>query len=280
MPLAVPAPEKGADFELLLSIGGVVGHVVLEGPAAPFAKAVEQRFAAFCLPNSAQVNRVFSLRLRCESEAQSGNPHSVGAGEAIPQALRVDAAGNGVRIERGDFAATLNRPVQSAGPSEGRGRTRETLWAFESLMRVLWSIYLPRAGGVLMHACGLQTSGCGILAPAGSGVGKTTLARKAGADAMGDEILAIHRGSDRGWRLSATPFFGEASVGKPSMRSFPLVGITFLEQRPSLQIERLALTAAVGRGLGCVISFEMGNASIERNLAIMIEFKPNSLGVF
>ena len=271
MPLAVSAPRKGADFELLLSIGGVVGHVVLEGPSVEFVTAVEERFAGFCLPNNPQVNRIFSLRLRCDSQAGPGDPQPDGAGRFAPHALRVEAAGNSVRIERGDFAATLTRPIQSAGPSEGRGRTRETLRAFESLLRVLWSIYLPRAGGILMHACGLQTSGCGLLAPAGSGVGKTTLARKAGADVLADEIMAVHRGSDRRWRLSATPFFGEASVGQPSMRSFPLVGITFLEQRPSLHVERLALTAAVGRGLGCVISFDMSNASIERNLAIVID---------
>ncbi|HEY0712006.1 MAG TPA: hypothetical protein VGF45_04995, partial [Polyangia bacterium] len=140
-----------------------------------------------------------------------------------------------------------------------------------SLLRVLWSIHLPRNGGALIHACGVQSAGRGILAPGASGVGKTTLARKAGSDALADEVIAIHRGADRQWRMSATPFAGDEPFGDPSMRSYPLIAIAYLEQRAALEVERLPLPAAVGRLLGCLISFESGTGAAERNLAIVVD---------
>lgn len=264
---AVAAPEVGAEFELLLSIGGVVGHVVLEGPTAAFVAAIESRFAAFSLPNSPQVNRTFTLRLRCEDAVAKSDPTRDGD----TPALRIDVSGNNVTVERVDFAAVIGRPLPSAGPSEGRGRTWNTVWAFESLLRILWSVYLPRAGGALLHACGLHNGGRGIVAPAGSGVGKSTLARKAGSDAMTDEIVAVHRGGDQRWRLSATPFHGERSHGQPSLRSHQLAGIAFLEQQPALDVKPLSLTEGVARALACLICFESGSAAVDRNLTIVIE---------
>ncbi|HEY0705286.1 MAG TPA: hypothetical protein VGG33_00725 [Polyangia bacterium] len=261
------ASARENDTELLLAIGGVVGHVVLERPPARFAAEIADRFGAFCLPNSPQVERAFSIRLRCDDVASERAPRAT-AGEA---GLRVDASGTNIVIERGDFAARLARPLPSAGPHQGVGRTNASLWSFESLLRVLWSICLPRAGGALIHGCGLQTAGRGILAPGASGVGKTTLASKAGNEAFADEIVALHRGSDQQWRVSATPFFGEQAFGEPSMRSHPLAAIAFLEQRPSLEVEHLPLPAAVGRLLGCFISFETGTGAVERNLAIAVD---------
>ncbi|HEY0711087.1 MAG TPA: hypothetical protein VGF45_00315, partial [Polyangia bacterium] len=116
------------DIELLLAIGGVVGHVVLERAPAAFAADVERRYSAFCLPNHPPVERACSIRVRCDQTPAGQAPRPV----ANDPGLRVEANGTDIIVERGDFAARLTRPLPSAGPHQGVGRTNATPWSFES----------------------------------------------------------------------------------------------------------------------------------------------------
>jgi hypothetical protein len=250
-----------SSFELLLSIGGVVGHVVLEGFEPAFVSEVQRRFVGFTLPCAPHVARTFSLRLCC-----AGSPVKADAA-GTPLPLSVETAG-AIAIKRWDFRARLDR---SGDVLEGAGETRPAIFALESLLRVLWSVLLPRAGGALFHACGFADAGRGIMAPGPSGAGKTTLARKVPEeDVMSDEVVALSRGRDGGWRLSATPFFGELQRGGHSLRSFPLAGIAFLEKREALAIEPISTSDAVKRALGCLMCFETDAATAERNFALCV----------
>jgi hypothetical protein len=161
-----PNPETAADLELMLSIGGLVGHVVLERPPADFASEVRRRFAGFAIPAAPHVARAFTLRLGC-----TGSPVKADA-QGVPLPLRVDSdQGDGqLCISRWDFEARLQRADRAGGvgvPGEtadtlvGTGETRPVVFAFESLLRVLWSALLPRAGGALFHACGFSSAGRG-----------------------------------------------------------------------------------------------------------------------
>ena len=257
--------NPGTDLELYLSIGGMVGHVVVVDAPAAFARDVEQRFAAFLLPRASQVKLGFSLRLRCAP----GRPR-VGS-DGVAGNLTVHATARSVTVEHWDFEARLGRV--GTGPLHGIGTTRPTHFAFESLLRVMWSALLPQEGGALFHACGLHDAGRGLLAAGPSGAGKTTLARKAAPDdVLSDEVVAVHRApdGDRRWRVSATPFFGELQRGGQSMRSYPLAGIALLEQRPVLAVDDVSLGAAVHRLLGCLLCFETDAETAERNFDLVV----------
>jgi hypothetical protein len=273
MTKSTPTPAH-PNLELLLSIGGVVGLVVLEAPHPDFAREVQRRFLGFTLPCAPHVERAFSVRLSC-----AGSPVKADAA-GTPLPLQVRSSSREISVDRWDFRVQLQR---GAGPDGftgahpgaltfvGRGEVRPVIFAFESLLRVLWSALLPRAGGALFHACGFADAGRGILAPGPSGAGKTTLARKVPEeDVMSDEVVALSRGADGGWRLSATPFFGELQRGGHSMRSFPLGGIAFLEKRAELGMEPLGTSDAVMRALGCLMCFETDQETAERNFALVV----------
>ena len=254
-------------LELHLSIGGMVGHVVIDDAPPTFARDIEQRFAGFCLPRGSRVESSFSLRLRCTP----GRPDEAASSE--PNPLSVLATAGAVRVEHRDFQAQLERSTP-AEPLQGSGTTRPTQAAFVSLMRVLWSALLPQTGGALFHACGLHDGGRVLLAAGPTGAGKTTLARKAApGDVLSDEVVAVHpaRTGDGGWRVSATPFFGDLNPGAQSMRSFPLAGIALLEQRPALAMEDVSLAGAVQRLLGCLLCFETDSEAAERNFDLVVQ---------
>ena len=66
---------------------------------------------------------------------------------------------------------------------------------------------LPREDALLVHSCGLRHAEVGDVFPGESGLGKTTLARKApdADDVLSDELIALRR-TDEGWRVYGTPF--------------------------------------------------------------------------
>jgi hypothetical protein len=260
-------PEaKSQSTELLVSIGGVVGHLSLTGAPAALLSDLQRRYAAFCLPCSPNVERTFSLRI-----ALQGRPHRIDPERsAEPPQLRTRA--DRVEIERLDFHATLD---QKPGTQifAGRGTCQANPVAFESLLRVLWSVFLPRRGGALFHACGFRSEGLGLLAPGPSGAGKTTLARKVPAnDVLSDEVVAVHRDNGAGqWRISATPFFGELQRNAGSMQSWPLAGIAFLEKRPALGSQPLPTALAVLRTLECLLCFASDAETVQQNFALVLE---------
>jgi hypothetical protein len=254
------------DSQLLLSIGGLVGRIVLGAAPGPFLRQLRERYDAFALPPSPAVRHVFSLEIRF----RTAKPAPDRWRKASARPLQVTAAGKQVDIDRWDFSAQLQRRGSAAGVFAGHATCELNPFAFDSLMRVLWSIFLPRAGGVLLHACGLRHGELGVLAPGPSGAGKTTLARKMADpdDVLSDEVVAVHRDRDGHWRVSGSPFWGEFARGGISLRSWPLGGVAFLEQTTESGTQPVTLADAVLRALGCLICFERDPETVERNLAI------------
>jgi hypothetical protein len=253
--------------ELLVSIGGVVGHLVMVGAPGPLLADLRRRYAAFLLPNSPGVDRAFSLRVTMRGQ----EPTPMDARRiALPP--RVQAAGDEVEIERGDFYAELRR-ARPGLPFQGRGQCQATHVAFESLLRILWSVFLPWSGGALFHACGFRDDDRGILAAGPSGAGKSTLSRKVpDADAVfSDEVIAVHRDAAGQWRVSGTPFFGELQRGGVSMQSWPLAGIAFLEKRDGVRADLLPAADAVLRALECLLCFQTDAETVQRNFALTID---------
>jgi hypothetical protein len=160
------------------------------------------------------------------------------------------------------------------GGHEGHGHCEDADFVLETLLRLLWSIFLPAVGGGLFHACGFRDGERGVLAPGQSGAGKTTLARKVSNPdhVFSDELVAVHRSSPHGgWRISGTPFHGALDRGGVSPQSYPLGGIAFLEKQDVVGTRPLALAPAVARTLACLLCFQHDAATVQQNLALIID---------
>ena len=262
----VHAASELEDATLLLSIGGVVGEVTLIGATAAFAAEISRRYAGFTLPNGKSVPRGFALEVTFSDNPRLGGPWP--AGVIQPE---VRSSSTGIDIRRWDFLCRMTCGPRG-GSFRGNAECLAQPWTFESLLRVIWSVLLPRAGGGLFHACGLRDGDRTVLAAGPSGAGKTTLARKATNpdDVLSDEVVALSRGDDGRWRMSATPFFGELQRGVSTLQSWPLAGIAFLEQRSQLAMSRLPMAQAVLRALECLMCFETDPDTVQRNFALII----------
>jgi hypothetical protein len=265
--LVSSADSPGREGELLLSIGGLVGRLTLGSAPAPFVEQLRQRYQAFCLPPSPAVDHVFSLKIRFKTSRLSADRWR----KATARPLIVTATDTEVDVDRWDFSGRLERRGRAPGVFSGEATCELNPFAFDSLMRVLWSVFLPRAGGALFHACGLRHGEVGLLAPGQSGAGKTTLARKMPDPdhVLSDEVVAVHPGAEGGWRVSGSPFWGEFARGGISLRSLPLASIAFLEQTAEARALPISSADAVMRALGCLICFERDADTSERNLAIV-----------
>ena len=192
--------------------------------------------------------------------------------EAHP--LAVQAAGRKLAASRWDFDLFLSARTGLRGRSvyRGDGRCEMSPFAIDTVLRVIFATLLPRAGGMLIHACGLRHASVGVIFPGQSGAGKTTLARKApdADDVLSDEIVAVRR-LDDGWRVFGTPFWGDFARGGISMRSWPLRTVAFLTQTREIGMTPITSSDATLRLLGCFLSFAVDRASVERSLAVAVQ---------
>ena len=147
--------------------------------------------------------------------------------------------GTPVRIRLLDSCALAARPAEfsyqwqaakleySAGEALFTGVRHE--YAFDSLLRILFSwILLPRSG-FLLHAATVVRRGRAYVFTGRSGAGKSTLASLAPqSSVLTDEIslLCFEEGT---WRAYGTPFWGEFRAGSRNA-SAPVAGIFRLVQ--------------------------------------------------
>jgi hypothetical protein len=262
--------------QLLLSIGGLVGQVDLTGAPDVFWEQLRARYGAFQLPPSAQVARDFVVKLEMVSvplpTSRAAIERRYAETEAHP--LTVAADGRKLAATRWDFDVVLTGRAGGDGRTVygGDGRCEMSPFAVDTVLRVVFATLLPRAGGMLIHACGLRHAAVGVIFPGQSGAGKTTLARKApdADDVLSDEIVAVRR-LDDGWRVFGTPFWGDFARGGISMRSWPLRTVAFLTQTREIGMTPITSSDATLRLLGCFMSFAVDRASVERSLAVAIQ---------
>jgi hypothetical protein len=256
--------------ELLVSIGGVAGRLELGAAPAEFLAQVRERYCAFTMPAAPDVDAAFSLRLRFESAPP---PVDRAAHLAFTDAhpLTVKVTDKAISITRWDISVRLEAE-RARGRLRwvGRGRCKMSPYSLDCVLRVIWSVLLPREGGLLVHSCGLRHAEIGVVFPGVSGQGKTTLARKApdADDVLSDEMIAIRHTED-GWRVSGTPFWGDFARGGISMRSWPLRALAFLQQRDRVEMSPITSSEAALRLLECMLCFQTDRATVERNLALV-----------
>lgn len=261
--------------ELLLSIGGIAGRVVLEGAHSSFIEQVKVRYAAFLLPSSPLIELGFQVSLALDPVGpppMTEKARAARLAEIEETQLSVTATDKSLRFERWDLSARL-----SAKPAPrrrlrwvGKGRCAMNPYSLDCVLRIIYSVLLPREGGLLIHSCGLRHEAIGVVFPGASGLGKTTLARKApdADDVLSDEMIAIRR-TDDGWRIHGTPFWGDFARGGISLRSWPLRTLAFLAQRERVVMSPVTSSEAALRLLGCTLSFTRDRASVMRNVALV-----------
>lgn len=275
---AVPRAET---LTLSLSIGGIVGHLVIEGAQAVFLEQVRARYGAFVLPSGGLGAGDFHLRLQLDPLAPPGSPASKRLAQTEAHPLKVTAKGRTIAAERWDFRTRLQgrsaprsapRGLQRGVTYRGEGRCEASPFALDCLLRVVYATLLPRVGGMLIHGCGLRHAAIGVIFPGVSGAGKSTLARKApdADDVLSDELVAVRR-LDDGWRVFGTPFWGDFARGGISMRSWPLRTVAFLNQAREVAMTPITSSDATLRLLGCFLAFTTDRASVERSLAVAVQ---------
>jgi hypothetical protein len=149
----------------------------------------------------------------------------------------LDAPGIRGRIAIGDRQAQLQ---YRGGPSLGR---------LEYFLRIACALLAYHAGGLLVHAAGLQVDGGVYLFIGQSGSGKSTIvALSPAAVALGDDLILL-RPAPGGWQAYGTPFWNlnarNTDVRRSEASSGPLCGVYKLVQAPDVYLEALSLPVAV-----------------------------------
>lgn len=97
------------------------------------------------------------------------------------------------------------------------------------LDQVLSMYVLASRGGLVLHSCGFETDGRGVVLAGRSGAGKTTTARfldpRGDATVFSDDRTVVRR-TDAGWRVHGTPWPGDARIARQA--SAPLSALVFL----------------------------------------------------
>jgi hypothetical protein len=119
-------------------------------------------------------------------------------------------------------------------------------------LELLMITYLSQGRGVILHGCGIEKDGEGILFIGESGAGKSTIANLWNQDG-GIEILSddrvIVRKSGNDFRIYGTPWHGESQFVSP--RGVPLKKIFFLRHAEENYIQPLNGAATVRQLLQC-----------------------------
>jgi len=200
---AKPVPETAVE------IGGL--PIAIRADSFDFIGLIERRYSGFvCAPSRAD------LRL----EVTLVPPAPLIAGQ---EELQVRYCADRWVMERGDFIAQWD-------PAKRRGTVRQSgnPYAIDSILRILHSLLLAKAGGFLLHAASAVRAGRAFLFAGVSGSGKTTLARLAPPDVslLTDEISYVRRQTP-GYVAFGTPFAGELGKAGENMAA-PISAVYFL----------------------------------------------------
>jgi hypothetical protein len=123
---------------------------------------------------------------------------------------------------------------------------------FGPTLELLMITHLARGNGAIIHACGIDDNGTGMLFAGESGAGKSTLAnlwnKAAEADVLSDDRTLV-RAIDGELRMFGTPWHGEAKFGSP--RGIRLEKIFFLHHGQKNTVQSLSVAGSVQKLLQC-----------------------------
>lgn len=154
------------------------------------------------------------------------------------------------RIERGDFCANWN-------PEKRLGQIHQSAnpFSIDSVLRIVHTLLLARAGGFLLHASSAVRNGNAFLFSGLSEAGKTTIAQLAPPDValLTDEASYVRKVGGN-YVAYGTPFAGE--LGKPGENiAAPIRAVYLLEKAAENRIDRVEPAEAVRRLMRNILFF-------------------------
>jgi hypothetical protein len=164
--------------------------------------------------------------------------------------VRRDGGPGRFSVTRHDFAGTIDL----------RERTADLTLAnpddvpIDSFLRILYSLALVEAHGLVVHAASLIRSGGAYLFPGPSGSGKTTVARLSPDATLLSDELSIVRIAEGRALCFGTPFRGELALAGEN-RAAALLGMYFLRHGGRHAVEPLRPRQALARLLPNVLCF-------------------------
>lgn len=120
------------------------------------------------------------------------------------------------------------------------------------LGEILMINLLSQGRGVLIHSCGIDNNGAGVLFAGSSGAGKSTLAslvmNREGVKVLSDDRLIIRKLNGR-FCMYGTPWHGQVKICSPDRA--PLEKILFLKHAKNNGIRKISPREAMSRLIVC-----------------------------
>jgi len=238
---------------LTISIGGV--DVVVRSSDPDFVRVLETRYEGFV------VRPALGERGESKGSAYEFDLDLIPFGSPVhaDSDLRVRREGASWVLDRGDFHATWD-------PASRRGRIRQSPnpYSIDSVLRIVHTLDLAEAGGLLMHAGSVVRNGKAMLFAGVSGAGKTTITRLAPSDAtlLTDEISYVRLEAD-GYYAYGTPFAGELAKSGENLKA-PLAAVYLLVQGPENRIDDVPKEDAAREVLKNVLFFAEDPGLVQR----------------
>jgi hypothetical protein len=225
--------------ELSVGIAGLSTAVVTGDPGV--AGAVRARFKGFLSPGPSD--------WRVEIGPPPGGPR-----DADDVVVRRNGGPTRFSVRRWDFAGTVDLGKRTADVNlvSRDGLSKDV--SIESFLRILYSLALVEAHGLVVHAASFIRGDRSYLFCGPSGSGKTTVARfSTDATLLSDE-LSIVRMVEGQAMCFGTPFRGELALAGED-RAAPLAGIYFLRHGGRHAVEAVKPGQALARLLPNVLFF-------------------------
>jgi hypothetical protein len=115
----------------------------------------------------------------------------------------------------------------------------KSVYALDSLLRILLSWVLLRHAGFLLHAATVVRNGRAYVFTGRSGAGKSTVAALSPAGSVWTDEISLLRREKGEWRAYGTPFWGEFRAAGANS-SAPVAGIFRLRQAGENRVEALS----------------------------------------
>lgn len=239
----------GAPPQVPLEIGGIRATVQCDD--SDYLGLIRHRYEGFQATGrslSGSRDDAFDLLLAVQDDLLPGS-------EVTP---RVDAEGDGYRLRRRDFDVILDQ-----GGRRLQGTVARSMYSFDSMLRVFFTLILQDADGMLIHGSSIVERGRAVLFYGVSGSGKTTTTLLSAPRPVLSDELTLVRKVDGEYRAYGTPFWGELQKNGENI-SAPLDRVLLLRKDTRVFVEPMTPARALRALMPCVLFFAEEPAQVQR----------------